>query len=273
MRLKHSRLSGPRKPWSYPTISLTWLLTAFFLTCHASQYLLTQSVPKADNTWLALSPVGIHEGFYWQFITHVLTAPSLWQLLASVSLFFIFGNELETLLGPRRLAGAFLFTLLPASAASLIWPPFGGQMSIWPGVCGLLAVLGTMLPMLEFRYRFFRLSVLIRLRLLAFIVPSGLAFAILTGWITHTSLLSLPSALILGYVYARWIGYGVPTRLERYFYERRLQRQRWDRLAPRQFIEQEVDPILEKIASTGWKSLTRQEKKILQRSTDTLNNS
>ncbi len=272
MRLKHSRLSGSREPWSCPTLSLTWLIAAFLITCEASRYVLTRMQPSAPGEWLALSREGLANGFYWQFLTQGLVNSSIGELLASVGLFFVVGNELETLLGPRRLASALLLTLIPSAAFSLLWPPEGGEMGMWPGICGLVAVLCTMLPLLEFRYRLFGLVVSIRLRVVAVLSPTLLAFAVLLGWVSHTSLAVLPPALILGYFYARCIGYGMPTRIERYFYDQRLQRQRWERLDHRSFIEQEVDPVLEKIARAGRGSLSRRERKVLRHSVEQLNN-
>ncbi|MEO7934225.1 MAG: rhomboid family intramembrane serine protease [Chthoniobacterales bacterium] len=271
MRLKHSRRTGPRKRWTPPTISLTALLTAFFLTCHASQELFfAQTGLGSASAWLALSSDGIRHGYLWQFLTHTLVASSLGQLLASLIPLFLIGRELEPILGPRRLAGAFLLTLLPSSALSLAWPPDNGQMGLWPAVCGWLAILGTMMPLLEFRSRLFRRRLIVRLRVLTCLLPAVLACAILADWIPHCSLITLPPALLIGYLYARWLGYGLPTRLERLHHERRQQQQRWHRLAHRVFIVQEVDPILEKITRQGWKSLTRRERKILRHSADSL---
>ncbi|HEX8371831.1 MAG TPA: rhomboid family intramembrane serine protease [Chthoniobacterales bacterium] len=271
MRLRYSRLSRSGKSWGIPTISLTWLLTAFFLTCYASQHLLKLSLPGADATYLALSPDGVGNGFYWQFLTSAFASASLWQLSASVLLFFLCGNELEPIVGPRLFAGAFLVTQILGTAASLLMAPDGGQMGIWPGVCGLLAVLGTMLPTMEFRYRLFRKAFFVRMRLVAVLVPGALIVAILAAWIDRTSWITLPVAMLAGYLFARWMGYGLPTAPERYLHERKLQEQRWNRLAPREVIEQEVDPILEKITRDGWKGVTRREKKILLRSAEKLN--
>jgi hypothetical protein len=60
------------------------------------------------------------------------------------------------------------------------------------------------------------------------------------------------------------LGYGNPLPIQRYIFERRQRMARLDRMTADQFVKTEIDPILEKIAQHGMKSLTRGERKILE---------
>jgi hypothetical protein len=47
--------------------------------------------------------------------------------------------------------------------------------------------------------------------------------------------------------------------------ERRQREERLDRMSPDQYMTEEIDPTLDKIARDGIRSLTRQERRILER--------
>jgi hypothetical protein len=73
---------------------------------------------------------------------------------------------------------------------------------------------------------------------------------------------------LFGWVYVKQLGYGNPLRIQRYFFEKRQREERRRHMTSDQFINEEIDPILEKISRDGIGSLTRNEKRILEMGRD-----
>jgi hypothetical protein len=76
---------------------------------------------------------------------------------------------------------------------------------------------------------------------------------------------------IFGWAYVKQLGYGNPLAIQRYIFDRRQRAARLARMNPEQFVALEIDPILEKIAEQGVKSLTRAERKVLEQGREKLN--
>ena len=68
---------------------------------------------------------------------------------------------------------------------------------------------------------------------------------------------------IFGWLYVKQLGYGNPWRIQTYFFEKRQLEERRKHMTSAQFIAEEIDPILEKISRDGVRSLTRNERRIL----------
>ena len=73
-------------------------------------------------------------------------------------------------------------------------------------------------------------------------------------------------ALISGWAYTRILGFGSSLFYHKLLQEkaeneRRIEQMNWD-----EFVSTELDPILEKIALHGLRSLTRRERAVLQQS-------
>jgi len=80
--------------------------------------------------------------------------------------------------------------------------------------------------------------------------------------------------MLVGYVYIKSLGYGVTPRwllwLQsfRNVFRRRRSQPAERRLSREEFIQEQVDPILDKISREGMQSLTRRERKILESAKD-----
>ena len=70
---------------------------------------------------------------------------------------------------------------------------------------------------------------------------------------------------LVGWIYARQLGFGNPWWIQRRIMERRQREERLERMSPDQYMVEEIDPILDKIARDGIRSLTRGERRILER--------
>src|SRR6202000_166843 len=93
-------------------------------------------------------------------------------------------------------------------------------------------------------------------------------------WYTHVATQIGPAGMIagaiFGWAYVKQLGYGNPLAIQRYIFDRRQRAARLARMNPDQFVAAEIDPILERIAQHGVKSLTRSERKILEQGREKL---
>ena len=80
------------------------------------------------------------------------------------------------------------------------------------------------------------------------------------GAVVHSA---IPGGLAAGWLYANLLGFGHASWLRRLLHRRREAAQRIRRMTRSEFIEQELDPVLEKIAQQGMESLTRAERRLL----------
>ena len=68
-----------------------------------------------------------------------------------------------------------------------------------------------------------------------------------------------------GWVYAHLLGFGQPSVLQRFLQERREQAHRYQRMTLKELMQEEIDPLLEKISKRGISSLSRRERRNLAR--------
>ncbi|HJT82786.1 MAG TPA: DUF6576 domain-containing protein, partial [Chthoniobacterales bacterium] len=70
---------------------------------------------------------------------------------------------------------------------------------------------------------------------------------------------------IAGWIYAHLLGFGHPSLVQRFLRQRKAEANRFDQMSPEQLMSDEIDPLLEKIARSGFVSLTRKERRNLAR--------
>src|SRR6202040_2740859 len=78
------------------------------------------------------------------------------------------------------------------------------------------------------------------------------------GAVMHSAILG---GLAAGWLYANLLGFGHASWLRRLLRRRREATERVQRMTPAEFIEREIDPLLEKISRKGIQSLTRTERR------------
>jgi membrane associated rhomboid family serine protease len=82
------------------------------------------------------------------------------------------------------------------------------------------------------------------------------------GALVHSA---IPGGLTAGWLYVHLLGFGHPSWLQRKLWQRRSAAERIDRMTPSEFIEQQIDPLLDKISRSGLGSLSRAERRLLAR--------
>src|SRR5207253_2685764 len=91
-----------------------------------------------------------------------------------------------------------------------------------------------------------------------------------TGTVADVGPAGILTGSILGWLWARKLGFGNPMWFQRRRFEREQREMRIGRMSAEEFMRLEMDPILEKIAQHGMQSLTRAERKILEQGREKL---
>jgi membrane associated rhomboid family serine protease len=271
VRYSHGMGISGRKTSSFipawPTAQRVVLLTLVGVNVLAfvTQLILTSWDRPFVLDYLALSDRGIASAYAWQFFTAPLLHNSIWQLAANLLVLYFVGRDVDAIIGEQR----FLFLYLFGAFAGEL-----GHLFLMPSECVLFAASGgiaaifvayaTILPELEVTtLLLFMVPVRLKMRRLAqiaLLVAIALLVLDRSGTVGHSAFLG---GAIAGWFYAHLLGFGRTSFLQRVVRQRRTEAQRLRSLTAEQFLAQEIDPVLEKIASRGIASLSRREKRLL----------
>ena len=132
------------------------------------------------------------------------------------------------------------------------------------GVAAVLIAYATILPELDLiSWRIWRFPVQLKAKHLAsaILFLSGVMLVVdRDGAVIHSA---IPGGLAAGWLYSNLLGFGHASWLRRFMLRKREAEARVQRMTSEEFIEQQIDPILEKISLNGLESLTRAERRIL----------
>ncbi len=262
------------RPWSAGRPTATSVLVALGVGAYASQALIEYMLGPREGVemlrhWMALDGEGVSAGYYWKFLTYQFLHANPLHLLANMLLLYFAGREVEPIVGARNFLGIYLLGTLVGGAAHWAAMPEYPLVGASPGVAAVLMAFSTILPELEVTVSlFFVLPVRLRAKHLAFalVLTSAVLWATLA---THTIAAIGPAAMLagcaVGWLYVKQLGFGNPLAIQRYIFEKRQRAARMERMSPDQFISCEIDPILDKISRQGMHSLSRAERKILEK--------
>jgi membrane associated rhomboid family serine protease len=223
--------------------------------------------PGLVHDYLALSKHGVLDAYSWQFVTAALLHGGPWHFFGNIVVLYILGRDLESILGQRHFLYLFLSGAIAGEFGHLFLMPsdtflYGAS----GGTAALIMAYATLLPELDlisWRCRFFHFR--FTAKHFAY-VTTFLSLVMLMvdrhGALIHSA---IPGGLAAGWLYVHLLGFGLPSWLERRLWQRRLAAKRIDRMTPSEFIEQEIDPLLEKISRNGIGSLSRAERRLLSR--------
>ena len=226
--------------------------------------------------WLALSGDGLRRGFVWQPITYMFLHSGIWHILINLFILWFFGREVEYFIGPKYFTRLYFGAGLAGAA---LWLAFNFNSAL-PVLGASAAVLGcviafaTLFPDREVTLLvFFVLPVSLKAKYLALVAIAFDVVPLLQGTGAGVAHLAHLGGAALGYLYIKQLGYGATPRwlLRLQGLGARLKPQRRPpprELSPDEYMREQVDPILDKIAREGMQSLTRQERKILESAKD-----
>jgi len=258
--------------WTTGRRSVVTLLIVCSVMAFIGQTLAEMAEHGFTDQWLALSMAGIQRGYFWQFLTYLFVHGTpgdpktgvIHLLVNMVTLYFV-GREVEAIAGPKHLLGIYFIGGIVGGLAQIVSSPapVGGASA---GVCAVLIAFTTILPEFELTLLlFFVIPIRLRAKYMGWLVIGGAAameFFHVMPDIAHVAHLG---GCLVGWIYARQLGFGNPWWIQRRLMERRQREERLNRMSPDQYMVEEIDPILDKIARDGIRSLTRRERRILER--------
>jgi membrane associated rhomboid family serine protease len=264
------RLSG-RKPSSFTRrwtqqqrVALLALVTANIIV-FAAQLVLQSYDPVFVRDYLALSQRGMREAYGWQFFTAMFLHDGPWDLLGNLLLLYLLGRDVESILGQRQFLILYFFGVIAGELGHLFLMPVNCALyAAGGGVAAVLVAYATILPELELTSMvFFVLPIRLKAKHLAYGL-FAIAFALVIldrgGTVAHSAYLGGCAA---GWLYAHLLGFGRPSFLQRILRQRRVEADRLMRMTAEEFMAAEIDPLLDKISSSGIESLTRTERRKL----------
>ena len=259
------------RTWAAGRPSATAVLVALNVGAYVAQvlaeYMLSDFGEKGQvQRWFALDGTAMQTGQLWKFFTFQFIHAGPLHLLANMLLLFFAGREVEPIVGARHFLAIYGLGSLVGGIAHWLAMPDIALVGASAGVAAVLVAFSTILPELEVTmHLFFVLPLRLRAKHLA------LALALMCGmlWITLTALqigpVAILAAFIPGWLYVKQLGFGNPLLFQRFIFDRRQREARMERMSVEQFVSAEIDPILDKIAREGMHSLSRAERKILEK--------
>lgn len=227
--------------------------------------------------WVALHGASVSSGRWWQFVSFMLLHPNPLHLVANMMVLYFAGREVEPIIGLKHFSALYLLGNLAGGVAqwgairSGLSPADSYLVGVSAGVAAVLSAYATILPELEVTLLlFFVVPFRVRAKTLGLAVFFGAGLL----WCFVPAIEIGPVAILagsaVGWTYAKQLGFGNPMAVERYLFEKRQHAARLERMPAEQFIREELDPILEKIAQSGSRSLTRAERKLLEKGREKL---
>jgi membrane associated rhomboid family serine protease len=254
------------------------LLIATF--CVSGLQLVSDMLARGGGSYTSFSAIfslswwGLRHGRLWQPLTYMFLHGGILHLFFNMLMLYVFGRDMEGKLGPRRFLLLYLACGLIAGIGWLLISGGGGQHCI--GASGaVLGIMGAMAAVYPHR----RITLLIMLvfpvtltmRTLAVVLGSIALVSLLSsdGNVAHAAHLAGGFA---GYLYGYQVALGRGPDPRRWFGARPRPRRERGHLTILDLPEEdavptpeEVDAVLEKLQREGMRSLTRRERRILER--------
>jgi membrane associated rhomboid family serine protease len=229
------------------------------------------------DTYFGLSISGLVKGFVWQFLTFQFLHGGLIHLLLNAFGLFMFGNAVESFLGKRRFIWLYIMSGIMGGfvhvVGSLVWPSHFGAMQFGnqivyqsvvgasAGLFGLIAAFALMNPEHDLTiYLFFVFPVTVAAKVLlgVSIGISVLGVLIDRGNVAHGAHAGgiLGGWLMLRFFRSRPVYPASENTDEKFSPSKRKE-------IETEFLNKEVDAILDKISTKGINSLTPAERKTL----------
>jgi len=267
VRLSRGKPSIFARPWQESRRVALFALIALNVASFVAQISLDAIQSGFVADYLGLSEIGVSDAYSWQFLSAAFLHSGPWHFLGNVLLLYVLGRDLESILGQRHFVYLYLTGAFAGELGHLfIMPPQTVLFGASGGVAALVMAYATVLPdldLIDWRSRWFQVHLKAKHTACAILLLALVMFAIdRTGAVMYSA---IPGGSVAGWLYANLLGFGHASWLRRLLRRRREAVQRVERMSREEFIQQELDPLLEKIARSGMQSLTRAERRILER--------
>jgi membrane associated rhomboid family serine protease len=265
MRLSRGKPSLFAQPWRESRRVVLLALIGLNVASFVAQFFLDVFEPGFVRDYLALSNRGVHDAYAWQFVTAMLLYAGPWHFLGNLLVLYALGRDIESILGQRHFLYLFLSGAIGGELGHLFLMPSETLLyAASGGVAAVVIAYATILPELDLTaWRLSRFSFHLKAKHVAFaLLLLSLLMLVIdrNGAVMHSA---VPGGLAAGWLYANLLGFGHASWLRRILRRRREAAERVQRMTPAEFIEREIDPLLEKISRNGIQSLTRAERRLL----------
>lgn len=205
------------------------------------------------------------DGEYWRLFSYQFLHAGALHFFTNLILLWYAGREIEPIVGRVNFVWLCLLANVTGGAASLMLGTGGAVVGFSAAVAAVLAAYATIMPELETGFSFFHLFPLrCRAKYLAIAMLTFAAGALATQTFGAIGPAGILTGSLLGWAWARKLGFGNPMWFQRRRFERTQRELRMQRMNAEDFVRMEIDPILEKIARDGMQSLSRDERKVLE---------
>jgi len=269
-------------------VSFTVALLIVNAVVFVIQLIVSQSVHgfEIEQKYFSLSLDGLKSGYVWQLLTYQFMHASWMHLIFNSLAIFFFGRSVETVLGRSRFLAVYFYSGILGGVLQMLFALclskyFGGSVvGASAGAYGLVAAFAVINWTERFTLLIYFIPVTMRGKTLLW-VSIGLA---LVGLLTPGSGVANAAHLggiLTGYFcvrhvfQGRWPQLEFPLRREprelaakstgKYTFWRSAASKPDEELSADEFLQREVDPILEKISAHGIHSLTARERETLEK--------
>lgn len=285
-----------REPSYQRRISVTVALLIINAVVFVVECVLLRYPPTFDsNNLFALSLDGLKHGYVWQLITYQFMHAGILHIVFNCWAIFVFGREVEAMLGARKFLGLYLISGVVGGIvqelAALVWPDhFGGPVvGASASAFGLVAAYAILFPERELTvllFYFIPVNLTAR-RLLIFaaiLAFGGLFFRSTVANAAHLGGMLAGIGMIFllqGRLHLpQWKPSARRVSRREFAVKRAGKKSFWggsngfppaEDLSTDEYLQKEVDPILDKISAQGIQSLTPREREILERARSKMN--
>ena len=267
MRLSGRKASRSTRSWAPPQHIVLFSLLGLNAAAFITQLFLTSWNQQFVLEYLGLSDRGINNAYAWQFFTAPLLHNNIWHFAADMLVLYFIGRDVEAIIGQRQFLFLYLFGAFSGELGHLFLMPSDCVLfAASGGVAAIFFAYATILPELEMTaLLLFMVPVRLKMRRLAQIALVGAVALLLfdrSGAVGHSAFVG---GAIAGWFYAHLLGFGRTSFLQRMLRQRRHEAARVHSMSADQFVVEEIDPLLEKISQSGLASLSRRERRLLEK--------
>lgn len=211
------------------------------------------------------------EGEYWRLLSYQFLHAGPVHFFANLLVLWYAGREIEPIVGRVNFLWLCLLANATGGAVSMFAASGTAVVGFSAAVAAVLSAYATIMPELETGFSFLHIFPLrCRAKYLAAAMILFAAACVATGTLREIGPAGILTGSVLGWVWARKLGFGNPFWFQRRKFERTQRELRIQRMNAGDFVRMEIDPILEKISRDGLESLSRAERKVLEIGRDKL---
>ena len=266
----------------------TWGVVIWLIVINAAVYLVNDLLffnPKRD--WFGLSLEALASLRLWTPVTYQFVHANLWHLLANLVGLFFLGRLLLQLIPSRHVLRIYLLGGLVGGALQLGWNAVFGDATIIGASASVLAITFAAVTLVPYQrvtlLLFFVIPVNLSMRQIGWIILAGNALMLFFNFEPSgknaVAVMAHFGGILLGWAYIRLRWHedrpalrpakaSRKGRSERRPAAGRTETPSKERRGP--FVTSDVDAILDKINEHGFQSLTPEERKLLEDSSQQL---